>query len=512
MQIIIGKKIRSIRKLHNMSLEGLAKKIAMSSGNLSRIERGELNISVGLLEKLANALQCRTHDLLTSPDYDASNSFVEQFRRASKYINSFNNKVFVIAIGGDVLQDNQFESIAYDINLLRSLGIRIILIHGIRPQIDDLLLASKVRTNLVRNVRVTDEITMGHVIDVSGRIRTKIESVLSSSLINSPLFGSDIRVASGNFITARPLGVLDGVDMQFTGQVRKVDHEVVQARLNSGEVVLISPLGFTPVGDVFNLSYEQLASSVASAIKAHKLIFYVNSDGILNLGGELITELTTEKAENLIHHIESQSTPSKAPFISYNDFNILKSSLVAIKNRIEKVHLINRHTNGSIIEELFTDKGAGTVLTEYPLEQIRKARAGDVNKIFQLIEPLGQDGILVSRTISQIEKELNNFYVMEHGLDLIGCVALYPYEKMIEVACFAVDENLHSQGYGSKLLKFCEKEAKSQNIYDLFILTTQSEHWFIEKGFKVANKNLMPRHRKKIYQKERNSKFLSKKI
>jgi amino-acid N-acetyltransferase len=247
-------------------------------------------------------------------------------------------------------------------------------------------------------------------------------------------------------------------------------------------------------------------------VKAHKLIFFINSDGILNLRGELITEITTEKAEKLIQNIETHFTPNQAPFISYNDFNILKSSLNAIKNKIEKIHLINRHTNGSIIEELFTDKGSGTVLTEYPLEQIRKARMSDINKIYQLIEPLGQDGILVTRPIDQIEKELANFYVMEHGLDLIGCVALYHYEEMIEVACFAIDSNFYNQGYGSKLLKFCEKEAKKQNTNHLFILTTQSEHWFMEKGFKVENKDLMPINRKKIYQIERNSKFLTKNI
>ncbi len=512
MQKIIAKNIRKLRNLHNMSLSELAQKIAMSPGNLSRIERGELNITIKILEKIAQIFQCQFQDLFLNSEFEAPNSFVEQFRRASKYINTFSNKIFVIAIGGDVLKDHQFESIAYDINLLRSLGIRIILVHGIRPQIDELLLSKKLKTALVKNVRVTDSNTMNHVIDVTGRIRTKIESILSSSLINSPLFGSDIRLSSGNFVTARPLGVVDGVDMQFTGQVRKVDHEVIQARLNNGEVVLISPLGFSPVGDVFNLSYEQLASSVANAVKAHKLIFFINSDGILNLRGELITEITTEKAEKLIQNIEALSTPNQAPYISYNDFNILKSSLNAIKNKIEKIHLINRHTNGSIIEELFTDKGSGTVLTEYPLEQIRKARMSDINKIYQLIEPLGQDGILVTRPINQIEKELANFYVMEHGLDLIGCVALYHYEEMIEVACFAIDSNFYNQGYGSKLLKFCEKEAKEKNTNHLFILTTQSEHWFMEKGFKVENKDLMPINRKKIYQIERNSKFLTKNI
>ncbi|MEK9932188.1 MAG: amino-acid N-acetyltransferase [Methylophilaceae bacterium] len=511
MQKIIGNNLRNLRKLHQMSLEALAQKIAMSPGNLSRIERGEVNVSVGLLEKLSQALHCEVSDFFNAAS-STSQTFIEQFRQSAKYINQFNQKTFVIALSGEVFTEAQFESIAFDINLLRSLNIQIVIVHGIRPQIDGVLQENHIQSQLVNNVRVTDQASLKHVIDVNGRIRTQIEALLSSSLINSPLFGSDIKISSGNFLTARPLGVLSGVDMQFTGQIRKVDHEAIQNKLNQKEIVLISPLGFSPIGDVFNLSYEQVASQVASAVKAQKLIYYVNADGILNLRGELIPELTTEKAENLIGQIEASTTPQNAPFISYSDFNILKSSLQAIQNKVEKIHLINRHKNGSLIEELFTDEGAGTVLTEYPLETIRPAKLRDIKKIFQLIEPLGQDGVLVERAVVQIEKEIDHYFVMEYDLNLIGCVALYEYDKMIEIACFAIDKHYYNQGYGSKLLNYCEKEARRRQVDTAFILTTQSEHWFLEKGFQLTDKEYMPENRKKIYQAERNSKFLSKKI
>lgn len=512
MQKNIGINVRNLRKLHKMSLNDLAQKIAMSPGNLSRIERGELNITIKILEKISRIFNCQPQDIFVNPELESSNNFIEKFRQASKYINLFNNKIFVIALGGEVFEDEQFESIAYDINLLRSIGIKIIIIHGIRPQIDDLLISNKIKTSLNKNIRITDANSINHVIDINGRIRTKIESILSSSIINSPLFESDIKLSSGNFITARPLGILNGIDMKFTGQVRKVNSESIQAKLNNGEIVIISPLGYSPIGDIFNLSYEQLASAVASSMKAHKLIFYINSNGIINLRGELLTELTTEKATNLIHQIERDSNPNKALNISYQDFNIIKSSLDAIKNKVEKIHLINRHTNGSIIEELFTDKGSGTILTEYPLEKIREAKPNDVNKIFQLIEPLSQNGILVKRASNEIKKDLSSFYVMEHSMDLVGCVALFKYEEKVEIACFAIDSNFHNQGFGSKLIKFCEKKAKTHDVNEIFILTTQSEHWFIEKGFKVDDKELMPKKRKIIYQLERNSKFLTKKI
>ena len=514
MQNKISKTLKFLRKEQKLTLVKLAEKVGINSSSLSRIERGEINLSVDLLEKIAKILNVSPNIFFDTIPFQQSlsgsrNSFVEHFRLSAKFIYQFNKKIFVIAFGGEVLKDEQLKQISHDINLLHSLNIKLVLIHGIRPHIDNKLISAKNSTQLVRNQRVTDKKALEHIIEVNGRIHTEIEATLSSSMSDSPMAGSDIKVSSGNFITAKPIGVIDGVDMQFTGQIRKVDNSAILDKLSHNEIVLISPLGFSPVGEIFNLSYEQTAAYIAGAIKADKLIYYVDSDGVLNKRGELIPEMTTQKAENLIRNIETKSSPENAAHISYKDLNILKSSLSAIKQNVEKVHLINRNTNGSLIEELYTDKGSGTILTEYALEKIRLASIRDIKAIHQLIEPLGKNGELLSRANEKIEQDLDNFIVIEHNHNLIGCVALYPYKNMTEIACFVIHPNYQKQGFGMKLLNYCEKKIQSEYA---FILTTQSEHWFIEKGFSEAHTDSMPAKRRKIYQIERNSKFFTKKL
>ncbi|MDC0126937.1 amino-acid N-acetyltransferase [Methylophilaceae bacterium] len=509
-----GQIVRKLRQEQNMTLACLANLLNLDPGNLSRIERNELKISFNLLEKLSLAFNVSPLVFFdkVSPQnklVSEAKSFIENFRLSAKFINQFNNKTFVIALGGEVISDNQLKSIACDINLLHSMNINIILVHGIRPQIDNKLKGKINKNKLIRNIRVTKKEMLNDIVEVNGIIKTNIEATLSSGILDSPLLGSNIKVSSGNFITARPLGVIDGVDMELTGQIRKIDTNAITDKLNNREIVIISPLGYSPIGDIFNLSYEQTAAHVAQAIKAEKLIYYINTNGILNIRGELIPELTISKAKHLIESIED---PNNAPFISYHDFNILKSSLYAIKNNIEKVHLINRNIDGSVIEEIFTDKGSGTVLTEHSLQNIRAATIRDIKQIINIIEPLEKEGILIDRINNNIDKDINSFYVIEHGHNIIGTVALYQYEEMIEVACFAIHENYQNLGYGKKLLKFCEQIAINKNIQKLFILTTQSEHWFIENDFSLTDRKLIPDTRKKTYTIERNSKYFIKRL
>ena len=509
-----GKIVRKLRKEQNMTLAYLANRIDLDPGNLSRIERNELNISFNLLEKLSLALNVSPLVFFdkSSPQNNSiseSKSFVENFRLSAKFINQFNNKTFVIAIGGEVINDNQLKSIACDVNLLHSMNINIILVHGIRPQIDNKLKEEIKKTELVRNIRVTKKEMLNDIVEVNGAIKTNIEATLSSGILDSPMLGSNIKVSSGNFITARPLGVIDGIDMELTGQIRKIDSNAITDKLSNREIVIISPLGYSPIGDMFNLSYEQTAAHVAQAVKAEKLIYYINANGILNIRGELIPELTISKAKHLIESIED---PKNAPFICYHDFNILKSSLYAIKNNIEKVHLINRNIDGSVIEEIFTDKGSGTVLTEYSLQNIRAATTKDIKQIVNIIEPLEKEGVLVVRKNKNIDKDIKSFYVLEHDHKVIGTVALYQYEEMIEIACFAIHGNYQNIGYGKKLLRFCEQKAIDKNIKNLFILTTQSEHWFIENNFFLTDRKFIPDERKKTYTIKRNSKYFIKRL
>ena len=506
--------IKNLRKKQKLTLTMLSKKIGLAASSLSRIERGELNIHANFLQKLAEVLNTSPQSFFSDPlscnEQDSINPFVKNFRLSAKFINQFTKKTFVIAIGGEVVHENQFQSIAYDINLLHSLNINIVLVHGISPQIEQKIKKENRNSKLVRSLIVTNKKELDQIMEINGKVKTEIEAILSSRHADSPMSGSDITLSSGNFITAKPIGVIDGVDMEFTGQIRKVNDKAITDKLLNREIVIISPLGFSPIGEVFNLSYEQTAAFIAQSIKATKLIYYVGANGILNLEGKLIPELTSRKAEKLIEHIENNSSPDKAPHISYTDFNILKSSLFAIKNKIEKVHLINRHVDGSIIQEIYTDKGAGTVLTKYPLEDIRKARISDINHIVSLIEPLSKQGVLIQRMAKHIHNDINSFYVIEHDQNIIGTAAIYEYNQMIEIACFVIHPNYQRLGYGEKLLKFCEKKIKDMNIKSIFVLTTQSEHWFVEKGFNLSNKKLMPHGRKNIYDIERNSKFFTK--
>ena len=501
-----GQIIRKLRQEKGMTLSALAKTTNLDPGNLSRIERGELNINFTLLERLSISFNV-SPSVFFDKNFAINKpiNFIQSFRQSAKFINQFNSKTFVVAIGGEIINDEQFDSIAHDINLLHSMNINIILVYGVRPQIDKKLKYKNITSKLIRNLRVTNKEVLKEIIEVNGTLKTKIESVLSSGFLDSPLLKNNIKVSSGNFITARPIGVIDGTDMEFTGQIRKIDYEAIFNKLTNKEIVVISPLGYSPIGDVFNLSYEQTAAHIAHSVKAEKLIYYVNSSGILNIHGELIPELTFNKAHRLIEHIEN---PKNAPFISYNDFNILKSSLYAINNKIEKVHLINRNIDGSIIEEIFTDKGSGTILTEYSLENIRSARETDINQIRNIISPLEKKGILADR----VNKDISSFYVIEHDHNIIGTVALYEYSDLLEVACFAIHDKYQNLGYGKKLLKFCEEKALELNIKKLFILTTQSEHWFIENNFQLTDKKFMPNARKKTYTPERNSKYFTKRL
>ena len=485
--------------------------------NLSRIETGVLRVSAELVNQLVDIFKVSPlffFKQTSTSNFNSSNqnSFIQNFRLSTKYINEFNQNIFVIAISGYIFKDDQFKKIAQDINLLHSLNIKIILVYGARPQVEEILIKNKIPIRLVRNMRVTSQTALKHAIEVNGSMRVSIEATLST-IENDSLYKSKaIQLSSGNFLTAMPVGVVDGVDMEATGQIRKVDFNAIENKLNNHEIVIVSPIGYSPIGQIFNLSYEQTAANIASAVNADKLIYYVDANGILNARGELIPELTSEKARKLISHIEKKSSPSSIPNLSYDDFNILKSSLFAIKNKIKKVHLINRYVDGSIIEELFTEKGSGTIFTEFSLDSFRKATESDIKNIYRALSPLQKKEVLIRRDEALIRETISHFHIIEHDKTFIGCVSLNPFKGALELASFSIEPKYQRLGFGKKLLKFCELEAVKLKYSEIFILTTQSEHWFAENGFEEKTKDLMPIFKKKTYQSERNSKYLTKKL
>ena len=517
MQNNIGNAIRLKRKGMGLTLSSLAKDLNISVSTLSRIETGALRASTHLINQLVTLFRVSPQFFFEQSSegflsISEQSSFVQNFRLSANYINQFNQKIFVIALSGHVFNDNQFEKIAQDINLLHSLNIKIILVYGARPQVEEILVKNKIPITLVNNVRVTTQASLRYAIEVNGSMRVQIESTLSTFKNDSISVSEGIKLSSGNFITAMPVGIIDGVDMQATGRVRKVDIDAIKNKLNNHEIVTISPIGYSPIGQVFNLPYEQTAAHVASNINADKLIYYVDGNGILNERGELIPELTYEKTKKLISQVEEKDSPENAQNLSYEDFNILKSSLFAITNRVKKIHLINRYIDGSLIEELFTEKGSGTIFTEFALDSFRQAKESDINDIYKILSPLEKKKILIERDLSQIKECIDHFYILEHDKKFIGCVSLNPYQESLELGSFSIDPTFQRLGFGKKLLKFCENEALRLKYKEIFILTTQSEHWFAENGFQVKSKDLIPIQRKKTYQSERNSKYLTKKL
>ncbi|TNC99506.1 MAG: amino-acid N-acetyltransferase [Gallionellaceae bacterium] len=434
-----------------------------------------------------------------------STEFVNWFRSVAPYINAFRGKTFVIAFGGEVVADGKFVELTHDFNLLAALGIRLVLVHGARPQIEQHLSKNDLAGTYHQGIRLTDAETMQCVKEAVGRTRVEIEALLSMGLANSPMANADIRVAGGNFITAQPIGVINGVDLQHTGTVRKVDVAALRDRMEFGEVVLLSPLGYSPTGEVFNLTLEDIATATAIALDADKLVFMMDTDGVQDRKGKLAKELTIAQAQDIL------SKKSKLP----DDIALfLPCAVRACEAGVARTHLISRHTDGALLQELFSDDGIGTMVVESTLNTLRAATIEDVGGIIQLLRPLEEDGILVRRSRELLEREIARFEVLEHDHRIVGCAALYPFpnEASAELACLAVDAQCRDRGYGEAILNHMSSLAKSQKMKKLFVLTTRTAHWFVEREFKEADVDQLPKEKKALYNYQRRSKVFVKNL
>lgn len=435
----------------------------------------------------------------------AQDRFIDWFQSVAPYIHAFRGRTFVIAFGGDLVTDGRFVDLTVDLNLLASLGVRLVLVHGARPQIEAKLKAQRRRSRFHRGLRITDDVALACAMEASGRLRVEIEALLSMGLPNSPMAGADIRVASGNFITAKPIGVLDGVDYMHTGEVRKVDTVAIHRRLQDGDLVLLSPVGYSPSGEVFNLPLEDVAASTAVALKADKLIFLMDTVGVPGRRGELLRELTVKQAQALLSRRDASG--SDVPFY-------LPWAVRACEQGVKRAHLISGHLDDALLLELFTHRGVGTLLTPDPLETLRPARPDDIGGILRLIEPLEADGTLVKRDRGLLEREMNRFAVLDHDGIVIACGALYPFpdERAGELACLAVHSDFRNQGAGERLLREIEARARRLKFKRLFVLTTRAEHWFVERGFTEENVDVLPRQKRALYNYRRRSVVLIKRL
>lgn len=439
---------------------------------------------------------------MTLPAND-SPEFVQWFRHVAPYVHAFRGRTFVLAFGGEVVAEGEFVALTHDLNTLASLGVRLVVVHGARPQADARLRERGVEARYHSGYRVSDATTLECVIQAAASVRVEIESLLSMGLANSPMANADIRLAGGNFITAQPMGVIDGVDLQYTGKVRKVDTQAIKSRLDFGEMVLLSPIGYSPTGEVFNLTLEDLGTAVASALQADKLLFLMEDQGVLDREGALLNELTAAEAE-----VYLAGAASVAEDVGY----YLPCAVRAVRSGVKRAHLISRHVDGALLSELFTHDGIGTMVTREPLETLRLASIDDIGGILQLIEPLESDGVLVKRGRELLEREINRYSVLEHDRKMIGCVALhgFPGSEMAELSCLAVDNDYRDDGRGEQLLKHIEQQARQQGVRRLFVLTTRTAHWFIERGFSPAHVEDLPVEKKQLYNYQRRSKVFIK--
>ena len=436
----------------------------------------------------------------------AQSPFVQWFRAAAPYIHAFRGRTFVIAFGGEVVSDGRFYELTHDLNLLAALGVRIVLVHGARTQIDERLKQHKHRARYERGLRITDDIALSCAKEASGRLRVEIEALLSMGVQNSPMANADIRVASGNFVTAKPIGVVEGVDYIHTGEVRKIDAVGIRDRLDHNELVLLSPLGYSPTGEIFNVALEDVAASAAAALQAEKLIFLMDAPGVVTgKRAELRRELTCSDAEKLL--ARGVALPPDVQLY-------LPRAVRACREGVKRVHLISSRTEGGLLLELFTRRGVGTMLTQDPLERLRPAKIEDIGGILQLIEPLESEGILVKRSRDLLEMEIERFVVLEHDRMVIGCAALYPFpeEGSGELACLAVHPDFRGQGGGERLMEAIEAKARRQRMKRLFVLTTRTEQWFVERGYGETTVADLPRRRQTLYNYQRRSVVLLKRL
>ncbi|WP_210397327.1 amino-acid N-acetyltransferase [Motiliproteus sediminis] len=440
----------------------------------------------------------------------SSQDYVDFFRHSSPYINAHRGKTFVLMLDGDALADPNFANIVHDIALLNSLGVRLVLVHGARPQIEARLAERGAASQFHQGLRVTDGAALVCVKEAVGSLRTDIEAQLSMGLPNSPMHGARVKVCGGNFVIAKPLGVVDGIDFCHTGEVRRVDGKALRWLLNDGALVLLSNLGFSPTGEVFNLSVEDVAAQVAVAIEADKLICFGQEAGITNQRGERHSELLTRGAERLLHqYLENLDPASALPRSQLS--RQLTAITQACRGGVSRGHLISFQQDGALLMELFTRDGAGTMISQESYEQVREASIEDVGGILELIRPLEENGVLVRRSREVLETEIERFTLIERDGAIIGCAALYPFgDGSAELACVAVHPDYRGGDRGDHLLDALQRRALEQGVRRLFVLTTRTAHWFMERGFVEVPREQLPDARQSLYNLQRNSKVFAK--
>jgi len=436
-------------------------------------------------------------------------TFVPWFRSVAPHIHAYRGKTFVVGLAGEAIAAGKLNVFVQDLAILHAIGIKLVLVHGFRPQVNEQLALKGHTSRFSHGVRITDAVALDCAQEAAGQLRFEIEAAFSQGLPNTPMANATVRVVSGNFLTARPVGIVDGVDFQHSGVVRRVDGAAMRRAIDIGALVLLSPFGFSPTGEAFNLTMEDVATSTAIALQADKLLFMTEVPGVredaANPESPIDTELSLAEARRLLAALPPPQAPADTAFY-------LRHCVKACEGGVERSHILPYGTDGALLMEIFTHDGIGTMVVDEKLESLRDATPDDVGGILTLIEPFERDGTMVRRERTEIERDIANYNVIEHDGIIFGCAALYPYPEAQtgEMVALTVSPDSQSQGDGERLLKRIEQRARAAGLSSIFVLTTRTMHWFIKRGFSEVDPDWLPEARKRKYNWDRRSKVLVK--
>ncbi|MGA2684395.1 MAG: amino-acid N-acetyltransferase [Verrucomicrobiota bacterium] len=415
-----------------------------------------------------------------------------------QYIPQFRDKTFILAIDGAIVTDENFATLLLDVAVLRSLNIRVVLVHGASAQIKALGEEQHIPPSNLDGAGITDAATLKLALTAANRLTHEILEGLSAN---------DLRAASTNVIIAHPVGIIQGVDQLFTGKVERVDAALLQTLLAQDVIPVIPPLGFDGDGKTYRVNSDGVAVAVAEALKAIKLIFITTQDG-LGYNQQLIRQMLVSELQNLLQ----QNSPGFVPEI----LSKAQHAAIACKSGVPRVHIINGKVDEGLLAEVFSNDGIGTLIYANEYQQIRPARKKDVRAIQLLTKKAVETDELVRRSKGAIEKNLGDYFIFEIDKNPVACVALhvYPEQKKGELACLYVDSSHENQGIGRKLIQFVESKAREMGLGELITLSTQAFTYFQSKGgfAEGTPDDLPPARREKYEQSGRNSKVLVKKL
>jgi amino-acid N-acetyltransferase len=421
-----------------------------------------------------------------------------ELRGILQYVTRFRDKIFVIAIDGEILGSENFANILLDIAVLRSLNIKVVLVHGAGMQIEQAAFEQGIKVSNYDGTGVVDEATLQISINVAIRLTNEVMEGLTQV---------DLRAAYANCVIAHPLGILRGVDYQYSGKIERVDTKLLELFLNQEIVPVIPPLGFDGEGRTFRVNSDLVAMEIAEALHASKIIFLSPFDG-LEIDGQRIGHLVAPELEELLKKQKNNLPKSLC--------SKLEHAAHACMYGVPRVHLLNGNVNEALLAEIFSNGGVGTMIYSNEYEQIRRLYKKDIRAVMSLIQQSVRSEELVRRTRAEILADVDDYWVLEIDRHIAGCVAMYPYpeQKIAELACLYVSRSNENQGLGRKLMSFVENLSRQRGYLKLFALSTQAFVYLQQKGgFTEAGPEILPPARRAKYESSgRNSRILVKNL